>query len=185
MRSRHLVALAVLFVAGTGCLPVPSLHPFVTEEQAIAVPGVVGEWADSTTRLRFTLERGAVYKITFPDSGEAAPFFRVRFARLGGRLFADVAMDAGSQPGGDPAPWLWPMHTAFRVDVAGDSLRLAFLDDEWIAGALDRRDVRVRHERPSDGIVLTEGTPGLQAMLRRIANVDAAFDTVAKFLRRR
>lgn len=185
MRCRASLALAILALGVAGCLPVPSLYPLVEEGKGIAAPQVVGDWADSTTTIRLALERGTRYVMSNPDSGDASPRFRVQFTRLGDRLFADVVPDPGSFPGGDQEPFLWPMHTVFRIDVAGDSLRMAFLDDEWMKQALDRREVKVRHERPNDEIVLTERTAGLQAMVRRLANVDAAFDSSAKFLRRR
>ena len=178
------VALALLAAGIGGCIPVPSLHPFVGEGQAIAVPEVVGEWGESASAFRITLEREASYTLRSLDPADSSSRFRVRFVRLHGRLFADVTMEPGSNPGGDPRPFLWPMHTAFRVDVAGDSLRMAFLDDDWLEQALDRRQVKLRHERPDGEIVLTETTPGLQALLGRIANVDAAFDTSAKYARR-
>ena len=185
MRCRVLLALAMLALGAAGCLPVPSLYPLVEEGSGIAVPEAVGDWADSTTVLRIALERGTLYTMSNPDSGEASPRFRVQFARLGGRLFADVVPDPGSFPGGDQKPFLWPMHMVFRFDVSGDSLRMAFLDDEWMKRALNGREAKAHHERPNDEIVLTERSPGLQAMVRRLANVDAAFDTSAKFLRRR
>lgn len=185
MRCFVPAALALLAVAAAGCIPVPSLHPFVVEGEAVAVPGVVGEWADSSTTLRIAAESGNLYTLSSPDSTDVPSRLRLRFARLGGRLFADVTPDLRAYPGGSPEPWLWPMHTAFRVDLAGDSLRLAFLDDDWTKKALDRHAVKVRHERPDGQVVLTEGTAGLQAMLRKVANVEAAFDTSATYLRRR
>lgn len=179
------VALVLLAVGIGGCLPVPSLHPFVEDGQAIAVPEVVGEWGDSATAFRIVHEREARYTLRSLDPADSSSRFPLRFVRLHGRLFADVTMEPGSRPGGDPRPFLWPMHTAFRVDVAGDSLRMAFLDDDWLETALDRRRLKLRHERPDGEIVLTETTPGLQALLGRIAGVDAAFDTSAKYARRR
>lgn len=185
MKSCLRFAIVLLAAGTTGCLPVPSLHPFVAERDAIAVPGIEGEWADSSTTVRIATERGNVYTLSSPDSTDVPSRLRLRFVRLGGGLFADVTADPRAIPGGSPEPWLWPMHTAFRVGLAGDSLRLAFLDDDWTEEALERRVLKARHERTEEGIVLTERTAGLQAMLRRIANEDAAFDTAATYLRRR
>jgi len=179
------VALVLLAAGMTGCLPVPSLHPFVEEGQGIEVPELAGEWGSSSSTLQIALERPARYTIRSLEPADSASRFRMQLVRLRGRLFADVTMDPGTNPGGDPRPFLWPMHTAFRLDVAGDSLRMAFLDDDWLEQALDRGELRLRHERPDGDLVLTEATPGLQALLGRIANVDAAFDTTAKFVRRR
>jgi hypothetical protein len=177
--------IMLLAACAAGCLPVPSLYPLVEEEQGIAVPEIVGTWGDSSQTVRFDLEHGARYTMTNPDSADSTERFRVLFARFGGRLFADMVADPRSLPGGDPSPWLWPMHLVYRVDVAGDSLRLGFLDDKWVKGALARHQLKARHEMPEEDVVLTEKTAGLQAMVRKIANVDAAFDTSATFMRRR
>jgi hypothetical protein len=45
--------------------------------------------------------------------------------------------------------------------------------------------VKVHCEQPKGSIFLTGKTPRLQARAGRIANVDAAFDTSAKHMRRR
>jgi hypothetical protein len=185
MRSQRVVALVVLLVAGTGCLPVPSLHPFVTEEQAIAVPGAVGEWADSNGTVSISRGSRNTYTMSNPDSSESPRGFRLRFARIGGRLFADVTADPRSSGTDDATPWLWPMHTAFRVDLAGDSLRLAYLEADWVKEAIEQRRLKVRHESTPDGIVLTESTSGLQVMLRKLAGTQAAFGTASSFRRRR
>lgn len=182
--SRWLLVLAALALAG--CLPQASLHPFVEPEAAVEAPEVVGRWGD---HLRIVLDAEnaqPVYVLSeFGSEADTARFF-LRFTRIAGRLFADAMLDARSLRGPAPDPWcLWPVHVAIRVDAAGDSLRLAYLDDDWTELALRGRRVRVRHEVTDSGILLTEDTAGLQRLLRRIANDPAAFDTSAKFLRRR
>lgn len=185
MRTWMLALVAVVAFSTAGCLPVPSLYPLVEEEKSLAVPGIVGEWRDSSMTVRFDLERGTRYTMTLADSADSSSRYTVLFARFGGRLFADMIADTKTLPGGDQSPWLWPMHLLYRVDFAGDSLRLAFLDDKWVAEALARRHLKVRHEEPRAGLVLTEKTEGLQRLIGRIANEDAAFDSSAAFLRRR
>lgn len=172
----------------TGCLPQASLQPFVPPGTGIETPGIVGAWADSSAAYRFDLEREdgrPRYVMSSPGPGTDSTRFVFRFTRAGGRLFADVEVDVRSLPGGPPDPWLWTMHTAFRVDLEGDSLRLAYLDDGWVEQALKDRRLKVRHETRRGELLLTEDTPGLLRMLARIANESAAFDTTARFARRR
>lgn len=184
MRSTaRLLLLSAL--AAAGCLPQASLHPFVQPERAVEVPEVVGRWSDSLGIVRDAASAQPLYVLSEFRAATDTTRYRLRFARLSGRLFADVTIDPRSLRGGSPEPWcLWPVHAVLRVDAAGDSLRLAFLDDGWVEGALKDRRIRVRHEVADPGILLTEGTPGLQRLLARIANERAAFDTTAKFARR-
>jgi len=185
MRVQLWTCLLALGVAG--CLPQASLQPFVRPGTGIEAPGIVGVWADSSAAYRFALESEdgrPRYVMSSLGPGADTTRFVFRFARAGGRLFADVEVDVRSLPGGAPDPWLWTMHTAFRVDLEGDSLRVAFLDDGWVEQALEERRVKVRHETRRGEVLLTEDTAGLQRMLARIANEPAAFDTAAKFARR-
>ena len=188
MRLRTLAMLGILALSATGCLPVASLYPLVPSEEGLAVPEIVGEWGDSTGSFRFhayDLESRTRYGMSYADSTDSATTFTVRFERFGGRLFADLLVDAESMPEGVGSPFLWPMHAIFRVDIAGDSLRMAFLDDEWLKKAIEKHEVKLRHETPAGDLVITEKTRGLQAMVRKIANVDAAFDEHAMYMRRR
>lgn len=180
-------AMVLLALGVSGCIPQASLHPFVGPDAAIEVPHVVGRWSDGETILRIHRDPASadpVYVMSEAGAPADTTRFRLRFARTGGRLFADVTVDHRSLPGGSPEPWFWPVHTVFRVDAAGDSLRLAFLDDEWFERALKDRRVRVRHEVTGTGILLTEDTAGLERLLQRIANDALAFDSTARFARR-
>ena len=185
MRFRMLILVVTLGWCAAGCLPVPSLYPLVGEGQGITVPGIVGQWGDSTTSVRFEQGRDPRYTMTLADSSDTTFRCTVLFTRLGGRLFADALIDDSDLPGGSRQPMLWPMHLIYRVDLAGDSLLLAFLDDEWVDKAIARHDISVRHERPGGTTILTEQTRGLQAMIRKVANVKAAFDSSATWAHRR
>lgn len=181
--SRLLLLLSAL--AAAGCLPQASLHPFVPPESAVEVPEVVGRWDDHLTVFRD--DDGVTPRYVLSEFGPEADTTRffLRFTRIAGRLFADATLDARSLPGPAPDEWcLWPVHVVLRVDAPGDSLRLAFLDDDWTELALRARRVRVRHEVTDSGILLTEDTAGLRRLLGRIANDPAAFDSTAKFLHR-
>ena len=188
MRIRTLALVGMLALSATGCIPVASLYPLVPPDEGVAVPEIVGEWGDSTATFRFhvsDLESRTRYGMTYQDATDSTTTFTVRFERFGGRLFADLVLDAESMAEGDRSPFLWPMHAIFRVDIAGDSLRMAFLDDDWLEEAIEKHEVKLHHETPAGDLVITEKTAGLQAMVRKLANVDAAFDEHAMYLHRR
>jgi hypothetical protein len=185
MRLRGWIAGAALGACAAGCMPVPSLHPLVEAGEGVEVPGIVGAWGDSASVLRIRQVHEDHYYVTNVDSDSSTVRFDAWFVKLHGRLFADLVADI--EPGAELSgpPFLLPMHTIFRVDLAGDSLRLAFLDDEWVRKALDDHRVKARHERLENDVVLTDDSRGLRAMVEKIANESAAFDTSGGFLRRR
>jgi hypothetical protein len=185
MRLREWIALATLGTCVAGCLPMPSLYPLVESGEGLEVPGLVGDWGDSTDAIRITRTAAGDYVLRDLGPDSSSGDFKARFARIDGRLFADFRPDLGSPDRLIDVSFSWPLHMIFRVEFAGDSLRLAFLDDEWVAGAVRRGRLKVRHEEPEGELILTEKPPGLRKMVGRIANEPAAFDTTGGFLRRR
>lgn len=183
MSPRALV-IAVAMLGVAGCLPVPSLHPLV-EGDGLEVPAVLGTWSGSNEVIRFERDEPGGYTMSAPESEAPAERFTVKFTRLGGRLYADVRLEPKSLPGGDRHPFLLVTHVVCRVDLAGDTLRLGALDDDWLAGAVRDGRVRARFERTREGVVLTETTAGLRRLLERAGPDDAAFSPALVLTRRR
>src|SRR4026209_2751662 len=97
-------------VLGTGCFTdVSSLHPLVEAEAAVAVPLVVGSWADEesgSTVLSFRPLGGAEYEMSVVEDGKSqGPALRVRFGRLRDDLYWDITAPASEDQGG-----LWSEH---------------------------------------------------------------------------
>ena len=60
-----------------------------------------------------------------------------------------------------------PVHTFLRLEIAGDTLRMAAMDPDWLKGLLKRDPSMLRHELlDGDGdLLITASTPELQAFV--------------------
>ena len=107
-----------------GCSKLVSLNPFVTEEQAAADPGLAGVWTDSGNEEIYIVKPdGKGYSITFLKDSIAR--FEALMFRVGDAILLDVVSD--NEDG-----FQIPAHTPMRVWPEGSTLRMAFLDSDWL-----------------------------------------------------
>ena len=160
-RARRLVALraAVLLavaMALAGC-GVVSVHPLYTANDLVAEPGIVGCWAEpdakEITLKFFQRPAGNAYTMICIDDGVPATF-SAHLVRLGGSLYMDTSPEsAENEPESGRlgnktfASHLVTGHMLWRIQVRGDVLRLAYLDEGRLTEALDQGAVTVAHER--------------------------------------
>jgi hypothetical protein len=68
-----------------------------------------------------------------------------------------------------------PTHFFCTVALAGDSLQIAYLDEEWLKARLMDGSVELAHETVDDGVVLTASTQDLQRFAVKYADDREAF----------
>ena len=118
-----LALASVLFLAG--CSSLVSLNQFVTDGEAALDPALPGLWADPDGGLYAIQKDGAGYAIRYTNKDGEASKFKARTAMAG-----DVElMDLWSA---DDNPFQLQVHTPIRIWVAGSTLRMAFLDSDWL-----------------------------------------------------
>jgi hypothetical protein len=172
-----------------GCVPEPSLHPLITENDVVFDETLVGSWtvvqvngeavghdvAKVIVRLKFEKSAGNTYElVTFDEQGRPARY-KFNLARLGGYLFFDAQPDP---PDDDPAThylYLMPTHIFGRIWIEGDVVRLAFLDDEWVEKMAKQGRLKIAHEKVEGDIVLTALTKDLQSFARKYAQDEDVF----------
>jgi hypothetical protein len=167
----------MLMVAGlalAGC--VPSLNPLYTEKDLVYDEALLGTWAESEdAKDRWTFEplRDKVYRVTFTEDDEAGEF-EVHLLELGGERYLDFqpqaeGMESMRKNGFYKLHWV-PAHTFARIGVKEGTMRMAFMNPEWIDKHLEGSPESLSHvRRGEDGLVLTATTTALQEFVREHA----------------
>lgn len=119
------VALAGLMMM-TGCSSMVSLQPFVSEKEAIKDPALPGTWTDDEGKDTYVVgQAGDGYTITYVEKSGTTYKFNGRLWKFGDALLLDLVSTS-------EAPFHIPVHFAMRVWIERDSLRIAYLDSEWL-----------------------------------------------------
>jgi hypothetical protein len=109
----------------TGCSNLISLNPFVTDAQAVLDPSLPGVWIDPDQRLYTVRKDGTGYDIRYTnDSGEVIKFK--------GHLLISGDMKLLDLVSTDENPFLLQVHTPVRIWTEKSTLRMAFLDSDWL-----------------------------------------------------
>jgi hypothetical protein len=118
-----LIPAAALALAG--CSSLVSLHPFVTDEQAVFDPALVGIWAEpGKDELYIIRQDGKGYTIRRVHDTETEAF-TAKLYRVENLRILDVAS-------ANDDPFQIPVHTPLRIWIDGGTLRFAMLDSDWL-----------------------------------------------------
>ena len=165
-------------VALAACGEVRSVEPALGAEDAIAMPALVGRWAADTTGYlevqpvegNARLYRVHTFAVVPPDSGDGDAradttdrWEDAFVGRIGGRLVLElrpsrddaVAQRAESRFGNG----LLVTHQLMTFDLAGDSLRLAWLRADSAKARLRRGACAARVAGDTSWVLLTGTTP--------------------------
>ena len=181
------------FVATNGLSCVVSLLPLFDDGYLVSVPGLAGTWevADGADTWTFEKADGMEYRLSQRQAeyelekspepikvpGDTA-HFRARFGRLGAGLFLDL-MPTGQ---GNPEvrndlfnAHMIPGHSLARIWLDEDSLRIVFLDEDWLADAVKDGRIALTHVEAEGFLVLTGPTSVIQAFILRYGEDRRAF----------
>jgi hypothetical protein len=78
-----------------------------------------------------------------------------------------------------------PTHVITRIWLAGDTLKTASLEGDYLKDAMAAGKLTVPHVQDGNDILLTASTKELQQLVLRLAEVDAAFPDPSVLIRRR
>ena len=159
----------------SGC--VPSLHPLYTDKDLVFKPWLVGIWGgkEGQDQDLWIFEKSAenAYTLTILEKGVAAKF-DAHLLLLEETLFLDIFPQQPVHPHGYYAAHLFRAHSFYKVTLREDSLRLAFLDPDWLKKTLEESKVQIAHEQMEDNILLTASTRELQKfVLKYLADEEA------------
>ena len=194
MRQLTLTAIVLVFLSLAGCLPVRSLHPFYTDKDVVSEPQIVGRWFDSEDKdshseVTFAEMGNHSYEMVISDPDKSTELkFVSHLFRVGNTLFLDALLNDFRVKGTDEGVLAFavPAHTIFEVKLAGDSLHLISLDDDWLKKALANKTVQIAHEDLGDGSILLTATPtALQQFIAAHAGDKNAFNIDSNLTRRK
>jgi hypothetical protein len=166
----------VIFGLLCGCLPL-SIYPLYTDKETVFDPSLIGTWEDEKADSVWMLEEGpsGSYVFQLVTEGEESRSFSVHLVKLGPHEFLDFfpMEEEGEDFLGD---LLLPVHLFYKMERAGDQIRLRVLNEEWLASLIASGQVSVSYMRQVDGVkVLSSPTETLQAFLIEHARKEEAF----------
>ena len=170
MQLTRLTLVLATALFGSGCSSLVSLNEFVRAADGQADAGLVGVWADAegSETYMVTLE-GSVYTIKYYDKSSAPLRLEARLVQAGGATLLDVYPK-------EEAAFQQPVHAAMRVWLEGNSLRIAFLESDW----LKKKAVDELPSQVVDGrTVITADSRTSGAFLRKYGACAEAYKDVA------
>jgi hypothetical protein len=183
MRSSLVVALPLLLVALTGC--VPSLHPLYTAKDVIFDAALAGTWrSEEGDTWQITGAPNDAYDVLVVANGEPARL-EGHLIRVGEERYLDLYPAEPDFRNEFYAGHLLRVHHFVRVRQKEDALEVAVLDENWLEKQLDAKRYSVRHEKIGDDYLLTAPPAALQAFLREVAADAEAFGDSALYRRER
>lgn len=184
MKTKFKWLALVCGVALTGCVAV-SLHPLYTEKDLVWEPKLLGAWGDvgNTTGEQWTFTRPdeaeKAYLATITSTTETNSL-TMHLVKLDTNLFFDASLspeDAHKLEKTMGSALLVPGHLFAKVALTPSTLRIAWLDQDWLVGVVTNTPSPLKYEIvEKDRIVLTASTAELQAFIRKHANNPEAFD---------
>ena len=110
----------------TGCSTLVSLNPFVTDEQAVMDPALLGMWTNQDGTATYWIRQdGAGYSICYSCDSSDAYRFKARLMVAGDVKLLDLVS-------ANEDAWQLAVHTPVRIWTEGSTLRLAFLETDWL-----------------------------------------------------
>ena len=160
----------------TGCSSLVSLNEFVTAKDATAEPRLAGVWTNSDGSETYIVKlEESVYSIIYLDKNSAPLKLEARMMQAGEATLLDVYPK-------EESAFHQPVHTAMRVWLDGDSMRIAFLESDWLrkraAAGLPSQVVDVEGRA-----VITAAGPAVRVFLAQYGAGAEAYKEVAALKR--
>lgn len=158
----------------TAC--VPSVNPFYTDKDVAFERGLVGSWRsvdedDGPEQWKFgEAETGRDYRLTVTEKDGKQGEFRATLFELGDHQFLDLIPTDCSYATNQAelvAVAMVPGHLVLHVAQIEPSLKLAFMDVDWVRKHLEENPRALAHRvgEGDQGILLTASTRDLQRFL--------------------
>ena len=191
MKLRWLTIL-VLACFGWGGCPCYSLHPLYTEQDSEAEPALEGTWMNTDTdhkdEVTFCKSKTGGYELSAFDPGtKIKQTFDAKLVRLAGKLFMDVQYQEETVNGVnvDSPVGVLPMHAIMKVEISGDDLAIADLEDDAIKKPHGSGRSKLKHELMNPGLsqmlLVTADTKDLRRYVA--AHADDGFSDVGHLKR--
>lgn len=180
-----------------GCTCAGSLRPLESDEPLAFTTDLSGKWVseddDGNGKELFLIEKTAdgEYSVSNLDEKEKLQIiYELSLVQVGGYTFFDVVFQEVSNNQTSHNTYdlgVLPIHFIGRVWINGNTLRLGFLDYEWMKKMTSDGRLTVpfieQHEKDDEVIFLTAGADDLRSFVRQYAEDPEAFSNVLNFRR--
>jgi len=123
------LALSLVFAGAlmlAGCSTLVSLNPFVTDGQAVMDRALLGTWTNAEGTDTYSISQdGAGYDIRYSSGSSDAYEFKARLMVAGDVKLLDLVS-------ANEDAFQLAIHTPVRVWTEGSTLRVAFLESDWL-----------------------------------------------------
>jgi hypothetical protein len=169
MQARLLPCVSLVCLVLSGCSAY-SVHPLYTTADAVEEPALVGTWTakpddDAEITIQKSVERG--YDLTVPTSEKSTQIYKLHLVRLDNQLFADMIFGGETVQGKkmDAPLGIVPMHVLVRIEVTGDQLSYAVLDEDAVKKLNAREATPLKLLQTDDALAITDETDTLRHFL--------------------
>lgn len=174
MRTILVLLTLAAAVITPGCSTLLSLYPFVTKQEAVFDPALVGVWATADLKDLFVIRNAgdASYEIQY-ESGK----YPARLFRAGDAQFLDVTSK-------DSCAFCVAAHGIVRIWLAENTLRWAFVESDWIKSRIAEQQLPT-HKAEEKTVVLTAPGAVVRNLLAADGRDNRAFSEVTELRRLR
>jgi len=215
MRYLKLMPLLLMLILAAGCGFPVSLHPLYSEKDTTFDASLLGAWItedgettyvfkkkDATSyQLLLTCAIDSEIKFNADGSSSVEPVVKgankefvtckceAHLVKLGKHLFLDICPEESS--GSEPVnSFFWIRgHVFLKISIEKDSLRISYLNEEWLKEKLTAGKIKLAHEFLEkdlfDGrIIITAQTKALRKFISKYAEDKEAFPEQDKLHRK-
>jgi hypothetical protein len=166
MRIPQLVLALAGTLLCTGCAELIGLHPFVTDTEAALDTRLLGVWTDDDD-VYMVRQDGNGYTIGYSSEKKSSEFYKLKakMLRVGEARILDLTP-------ADEDAFRIAAHTPLRVWVEGATVRIAYLDSEWLR---ERASAQLAVQKVGDRLLITSPGEEVTRFLLTYGGDDRAF----------
>lgn len=178
MRSIRAILIILTTALFAGC-PVRSVFPLFTEKDAVFNPSLIGTWESEDETYTFEKLQEKNYRLAIrPKKENDSALYVVWLGKIGARWFLDSYPIVNSEE-----YHYFSMHLFTRMDLNGDTLRIASLEADWLSKMIDEKKMQFTHVLRGNEVILTGSTTELQKLLATIGGTGEAFPNENVFIK--
>ncbi len=179
MKIFKIAVIIALLLPACSCVPLSSFYPLWDEQHAAFESRLLGEWREKYSSddggLKFTELAGKTYLVTLEEKNNSGKtieyFYTANLVRLEKHLFLDFISNEASIDKliAEESHTMVLMHFFAQINLDGNTLKLALLDDEAFEKKVLKREIDLPLLKREKTILLTAETAKIQQVLSRLA----------------
>lgn len=171
-------ALCFFGISSTNAQSVFSFHPLFTEQDAELIPEIEGLWTMPVFDWNMSLKKAGDNFYHFIDDLDDPTFLNeAAFVKLKGELLIDLRGVLPENMGdNDFRNSFLPFHSIYKSKISGDTLFISSLNYSWFYNYAVTKELPLKFEWVSNGILLTYATEELQSFFAEHINEEGIFD---------